>query len=308
MNVKKWIIVAGTLLLVCAAMASGRIWDGWIRATNAGVLANVTLNGSEEQSTEDIIGILEARLKTLSPKLLDIEALENFVSIKIFDSDFEQLELFEKMLSTAGKVELRPLIDMHQFPELYEYAKNSEYNDRRFVFDRSGKPIGEWVTISPESEFVPRFGLHAVRTEKTKMWIGDMRMGLMLKEDGENFEVLTEAGDVDFIRNHNFKSVKVESDHRGEDCVHGVMDDDGARKLYALTKIIDQNDHEPMNLAIIVDNKVWAAPTVEEPLRDRLQIKIGDGGKCQFLVGLLSSEEVNCEVEFLTIGSFGALR
>jgi preprotein translocase subunit SecD len=205
------------------------------------------------------VGVVERRVNPSGNKHGVVDLLsDGKIRVGVFGQDPTEVARVKRMLSYRGLLEFRILANSHDHAKMIEQARAS---DNREVIDpyrdEAHRLVGRWLHVDKEN-------IDSLRSNTEVVSRADGPVGL---------EVLTVQDDTNFT-GECIVSSQGTYDQNGQPCVMFSMSPRGAQLLAEITtaNLPDQVRGFKRRLAIILDNVIMSAPTINSVIYDRGEI------------------------------------
>ena len=237
------------------------------------VATNAPANGAVDLSPA--VDVLRWRLKRL-PCRVALGA-PGEIRVEVFEDNTRTLEKIDRLVCSAGTFELRIAANQTDHADLIERAEASQ---QREIRDESDRLMAWWVPIDPNAneDLLSLQGLAIRETE---------RLGIRCSE-------LLVVNDPYRVDGSLLERASRDVDHQGRPKVNFVLSPKGGKMMHGLTtdNLPDEIHHHTRQLAIILNNRVIAAPAIRSTIAERGEI-----------TGNFTEEQVAELVEVLNAGS-----
>jgi SecD/SecF fusion protein len=229
---------------------------------------------AEPVNMDEMIKALNLRINPGGQKEVVVRKFgERQVEIIIPEVDSHEIELIKKKISTAGLLEFRIVANPVRDERAIELADKSP---AKLVYDEGKEPIAKWVTLDPK-QFSSKAGMHTRTNEAGETEV-------LMRVDRYN---ITGSGLRAYSGHDQVGRPAVDFAFEGEKAVaFGQFTEENAP---------DASTGFKQQLGIVLDDRLFSAPGLEEAITGRGQIH-----------GTFTVEEVQFLVDILNAGSLPA--
>ena len=256
-------------------------------------------NDDIEESYIDMQGLVAALARRINPsgvKEIVIRPYgEDQIEIIIPEVDEAEVETIKKQISQAGFLEFRIMADPNKHRSEIALAESTENRGKRFVKDKAGKSVAEWVPVGIKVDDEGQTILDENGNPELKVNV----FGYETRQRNGLTEVLMHIDPFN-VQGQHLAGVRTNVDEYMRPCVNFVMDAKGSGLLGGLT---GNNQKDPqtgkeMRLGIILDGKLLSAPGLEDRISSNGRIS-GDFTKeeVESLVGILKAGRLPAVLE-----------
>ena len=224
------------------------------------VPANQRLKSNTKEEMDKLVAAISRRVNPGGVKEVTVRSRgSNEVEIIIPEVDHAEVERQKKIISELGSLEFRILANDRDDPGIIEKAKTMKPEVNK-LYSSTGKLEARWVPVSPDA--TAEFGYPEIARRTVTNKNGQPEPQILVVADPFNVtgSYLTRAGS--------------DVDQKGRPDVTFQFNSTGGKKFGGLTSthLPDEASGFTRKLGIILDNKLFSAPSIQSTIQDRGEI------------------------------------